>query len=583
MADQADFPDIYIDSSVESGGVGSEADPYSAFSEINWTTGGDNSIFDYYAGAPSASVTINLKKGEVFNENFSTGCSGTLLCPILIQGYGVGDNPVIDGAIDISTASYKWTATANWTSSYKEYGLEDAGGGDPGVDEPKQVFIDGVRCSTYNVSLGVSQEIGTLLDHGYVWGDPGAGFGFPTIVIRDETGDPDTEDTLVEMSDGSRNYMVYLNHQYIIFDGVDVMRSNGHGFRFVGSGSANSKVKNLIVSYNFWAGVQLYGGANDCEINNVEAYGSLGANFNMNGSYAARVERLLITGCSSHDCEVEYLAYDEGSGLKAFGLLDCTITKSVWYDNPSGGIRFDGTTSPEIYGCIGCSISENEFYGNGGVSGILYAQLELEYSAENLIFFNYFHDPWGGGPNLVFSHSGTDDNFVYANILAGSYTNHWQGSLTFQTGSGAGGANHAYNNLIYGAYKGIIHSSTGYSELKNNIVAASLSVDIVFPTAALVANMTSNYNCLTGEGTNKTVRVLYTNYSLPGWVTLSGQDANSISDDPLLTDPGSEDFSLQTGSPCRDVADSTLGSPYNIGLRPGSTWPDSVTTSDRDD
>jgi len=52
MADQADFPNIYLDESVASGGVGSEADPYSDFSEINWTTGGDNSIYDYYNNIP---------------------------------------------------------------------------------------------------------------------------------------------------------------------------------------------------------------------------------------------------------------------------------------------------------------------------------------------------------------------------------------------------------------------------------------------------------------------------------------------------------------------------------------------------
>ena len=47
MADQVNFPDIYLDESVAPGGVGSLADPYSDFSEINWTTGGDNSIFDW--------------------------------------------------------------------------------------------------------------------------------------------------------------------------------------------------------------------------------------------------------------------------------------------------------------------------------------------------------------------------------------------------------------------------------------------------------------------------------------------------------------------------------------------------------
>ena len=105
MADQADFPDIYIDSSVAGGGVGSEADPYSAFSEINWTTGGDNSITDYYAGSPAASVTINLQKGELWREALTIGSSGTAAYRLTTQAYGAGDAPIINGSDVIETWS----------------------------------------------------------------------------------------------------------------------------------------------------------------------------------------------------------------------------------------------------------------------------------------------------------------------------------------------------------------------------------------------------------------------------------------------------------------------------------------------
>lgn len=103
MADQENFPDIYIDESVSPGGVGSLADPYSDFSEINWTAGGDNSITDYYGGSPSASVTINLKKGETWLEKLTVGESGTATYPIITQAYGSGNLPIIDGELTRTT------------------------------------------------------------------------------------------------------------------------------------------------------------------------------------------------------------------------------------------------------------------------------------------------------------------------------------------------------------------------------------------------------------------------------------------------------------------------------------------------
>jgi len=101
---QPDFPNIYIDSSYGDGGVGSQADPYNDLSDINWTTGGDNSIYDYYAGSPTASVKIYSKRDGLWREMLITGCSGTETYPIIITSYGSGDNPLILGSTDADIA-----------------------------------------------------------------------------------------------------------------------------------------------------------------------------------------------------------------------------------------------------------------------------------------------------------------------------------------------------------------------------------------------------------------------------------------------------------------------------------------------
>ncbi|HEX9972288.1 MAG TPA: right-handed parallel beta-helix repeat-containing protein [bacterium] len=76
---------IYISSSAAAGGDGSITTPYDAFSDINWTTGGANSIFDWVAAGDD--VCVNLS-GTFLGVVFSVGTSGVADHPITIQSYG---------------------------------------------------------------------------------------------------------------------------------------------------------------------------------------------------------------------------------------------------------------------------------------------------------------------------------------------------------------------------------------------------------------------------------------------------------------------------------------------------------------
>ncbi|GAJ10539.1 unnamed protein product, partial [marine sediment metagenome] len=113
-ADQADWPNIYIDADAAGSGVGSQLDPYAGFDEINWTTTGDNSVFDYYDGAPSESVRVRLQRDDTWNDFFVQMEGGVSGYPLIFQPYGTGAKPKIK-------YSYMWGA---WE--------EDAGdGGSP--------------------------------------------------------------------------------------------------------------------------------------------------------------------------------------------------------------------------------------------------------------------------------------------------------------------------------------------------------------------------------------------------------------------------------------------------------------------
>ena len=113
-ADTAEFPDIYIDEGVGGTHVGSIANPYDDFADINWTTGGDNSIFDWYAGAEDASVTINLMEGDEWREELIVGTSGSAAYPIIIRSYGSDVKPIINGADLVIT----WTEDLTWETAF---------------------------------------------------------------------------------------------------------------------------------------------------------------------------------------------------------------------------------------------------------------------------------------------------------------------------------------------------------------------------------------------------------------------------------------------------------------------------------
>jgi len=116
-ADQPDFPNIYIDEGCAGTHVGSQANPYDDLSDINWTTGGDNSVFD--AVAAGKDVVIHLNKGDEWREMMTVGASGSAAHPITITSYGTGADPIINGS-DLITPGTSWSeygGTEQWSKT----------------------------------------------------------------------------------------------------------------------------------------------------------------------------------------------------------------------------------------------------------------------------------------------------------------------------------------------------------------------------------------------------------------------------------------------------------------------------------
>lgn len=96
-------------------------------------------------------------------------------------------------------SSYKWTASGSGTN---EYYLEAAAGGDPGINEPNSVYLDGKG------NLATNGTLGSLNASEWDWGDNDS-LGYSTLYVRLVDGvDPDSKnvDFVAMGHNGGKDY-----------------------------------------------------------------------------------------------------------------------------------------------------------------------------------------------------------------------------------------------------------------------------------------------------------------------------------------------------------------------------------------
>jgi hypothetical protein len=106
---------------------------------------------------------------------------------------------------------------------------------------------------------------------------------------------------------------------------------------------------------------------------------------------------------------------------------------------------------------------------------------------------------------------------------------------------------------------------------KNNIIRA---LDSRCLTSVALTGATFDYNCWYLTGAEFLIYYDGAERNWAYWTTTLSQDANGINADPLMVDPGSGDFTLQAGSPCRDAGVDVgldtdyAGNPVPVGAAP---------------
>jgi hypothetical protein len=272
-ADQVDFPDIYIDADAGDGGVGSQADPYNEFSDINWTTGGDNSIYDYINGTPSQDVTINLQRGDEWHEMLDVGTGGNSSYSVVIQPYGTGDDPVIIGA----------SLMTGWTNESGNLWYASA------PSNPGQIYL--VNTDT-SILWGFRKDTkGACTASQYWWWDSGN-----SRVYLYSTSDPDTAYSDIYRNDTNIGIDIEGNFDYITIDGIEIKFFGSYGYDAKGirtyAGPSYITIENCHIHHignldiEQGLGMMLIGDHFTVENNEVHDCGRRGINIYTAGSYS---------------------------------------------------------------------------------------------------------------------------------------------------------------------------------------------------------------------------------------------------------------------------------------------------------
>lgn len=459
--------------------------------------------------APGAGDTVLLKRGSFWREQLTVARSGVEGAFVTYGAYGEGDGPVLCGA-DIVAG---WTDAGGdlWASSL--------------ADEPKQVFIDGMR----GVSVATLADLDAVGE--WFWADgvltlvsnmdpdaysnPGVEASIRCGVFAWEKADVIIRDIAVVRA----TYGLYLGQcARVTVDGVRAETNHYDGLMADGANTSTVTFRNCISKANGRHGL-LANDASDVVVDGGEFSGNAtnySAGVGMNGTTGGK-----ITGVSAHG---------NFYGLKVSDASGTLVEKSEAFDNTDFGIDLDiGSSDINVVG--------NKVHGNGS-HGIV-----AEWDASRCSILR--NRVWDNGETHggIFVEKATDIQIV-GNIVTDEYVALWI--------NGGAARVKAHNNTISRASSigVLLRDAVSAVELKNNI-ATDCSYKTVYVNPGCTEGFVADRNDWFADGGR--FKWDGTTYDFAGWQQASGQDANTMNADPMFVNADEGDFNLQGGSPCIDA------------------------------
>ena len=500
--------------------------------------------------SPSAPwLTINKVNTSKFNPGdsilFESTCtwreqlvvpsSGAAGNPITIGAYGTGAAPVISGA-NLFTS---WTPSAG-SLYYASYSTA-----------PNQVFEDGARLTQNTVSAASLTAGQWYLDtvNSRIW-------------VYLTAGDNPSGHTM-EASQRSSAIAVY--EPYVTISGLQAQMANTSGINIE---AGNVVITGVLDQSNYGWGIQIGDGSNVTVSFSTVVYNG------GNGIFFYDSPSLLIEQNAVHDdSQLTNDAYSAGIGGSdaARGSTNFVIQMNTVYSNGVGqnGTQVGAGIKVDTVGAGG-AIRYNRVYSNN-FAGIILDAVNGETVYGNVVYSNGVGDfsaGWGCDGILALA----DADTTLTNTIVG--------------------------NTVYGNYYGAIviygPSPEQAGGCANNIIENNIATSTVSGPNLIADNGCENpgtngsgnvytYNDFGSAASNFIEWGSGTYYST--YATWEGAAGNcgtagcsySVQAAPTFASASAGQFWLAGGSPGIG-AGLNLGSPYNVGLMPGSTWPTGVTT-----
>jgi hypothetical protein len=466
----------------------------------------------------------------IWREQLTVPSSGSAGSPITFGAYGTGAQPIISGA-DIFSS---WITEGSLYYSAASV-------------QPNQVFTDGVRLT----AVAAKANLAT----GDWWWDATN----RRIYVYD-----DPSGHTIEVS--ARTYAVgSLGSNYITFTSLHAQHAQSDGFSLGGDYLVGN---GLISDYNYYDGISGGGASWTIQNSTVSYNGADGIFFTNSNNF------LISANVVHHNCQLgidsnaNYTGGQDSSAGIRFGLYQLgsgTVEYNVAYSQAQGGvdsgagINLDTNASSGSY----VVIQYNETYNNYG-AGIRLDLANNAVVAYNLSYNNLNNNDTAG-IHVAYTANG---NFIYNNTMYGNVL-----GLDIE-GNAAGSPGEITGNL----FKNNI--SVGNSEIpfrarwggENDGTLGSGNVYTYNDFGPAAASFIEWGNA-----------VYYSTYA--SWESATGNCgtpgcSHSVQADPKFVNASAAQFWLASPSPAID-AGANLGSPYNIGLLPGSSWPNLVLTGDQ--
>lgn len=519
-------------------------------------------------------VRASDQGGEIQRASgvFSVSTSGSVGNPIT-YGAKASETPIFVGRTILTSGTYKWTASGSGTN---EWYCELSGGGDPSLTDCHLFLVDDVPMTESEGSASDPPLLGSLADHEWGYGDNDT-LGYETLYFRDDTGDPDGSGIVITVPQKGC-FNCYMK-EYVVIDGITVKYGyNPLGSMWVGDCN-NITVQNCEAHWSGESGIMIKS-SSDCTVDNCTASYNGAHNIGAGSPSSAKATGVTFKNCTAHHARV--IGFSGSNPFDGYGFKFLWTDESYMYNNTAylnefQGIDLDGSGG---IGCDDCEIYDNSVYDNES-TGIL---IELN-SNRNKVYRNLVYDNYSYNISL---NSGCNDCELCNNVIYSTNSD-----VTFAIGIYNSRGTKIYGNVVdMGGNSNRLLTVDGTdsavdTEIKNNIFIGSTSMCLILESSSY-SGFECDYNVW--ERSDASTSIAYVDGTwrtiITGgtgtFFTVLGFGEHDINGDPGFTDEGSNDYTLASGSVCIG-AGANLGSPYNVALMPGASWPDSVTTGDQDD